>query len=54
MPALNFKGKSTYATNEFVSVGDMKVISEKEQKMIFRILMEKTWTEDLNKLMTKK
>ena len=38
------------ATNESVSVGDMEVVSEKEQKMIFKILMEKTWKEDLGKL----
>ena len=28
-------------TNESVSVGDMEVVSEKEQKMIFRTFMEK-------------
>ena len=39
-----------YATNESVSVGDMEVVSEKEQKMIFRILMEKTWPEDLGEI----
>ena len=43
-----------HATNESVSVGDMEVVSEKERKMIFRILMEKTWKEDLGKLMKKK
>ena len=42
-----------HATNESVSVGDMEVVSEKEQKMIFRILMEKTWKEDLGKLIRK-
>ena len=42
-----------HATNESVSVGDMEVVSEKEQKMIFRILMEKTWKEDLGKVMKK-
>ena len=39
-----------YATNESVSVGDMEVVSEKEQKMIFKILMEKTWKEDLREI----
>ena len=43
-----------YVTNESVSVGDMEVVSEKEQKMIFKILMEKTWKEDLGKLMAKR
>ncbi|MDE0118412.1 MAG: DEAD/DEAH box helicase family protein [Bdellovibrionales bacterium] len=38
-----FEVLEKYATNESVSVGDMKVVSEKEQKMIFRILMEKTF-----------
>ena len=38
------------ATNESINVGDMEVVSEKEQKMIFKILMEKTWREDLSKI----
>jgi len=42
-----------HAINESVSVGDMEVISEKEQKMIFKILMEKTWREDLSQLIRK-
>ena len=49
-----FEVLEKYATNESVSVGDMEVVSEKEQKMIFRILMEKTWKDDLSKLMKKK
>ena len=32
----------------------MEVVSEKEQKMIFKILMEKTWKDDLGKLMKEK
>ena len=43
-----------HATNESVSVGDMEVVSENEQKMIFKILMEKTWKEDLGKLVKEK
>ena len=39
-----------HATNESVSVGDMEVVSKKEQKMIFKILMEKTWKEDLGEI----
>ena len=39
-----------HATNESVSVGDMEVVSEKEQKMIFKILMEKTWKDDLGEI----
>ena len=39
-----------HATNEAVSVGDMEVVSEKEQKMIFKILMEKTWKDDLGEI----
>ena len=42
------------AGNEFVSAGDMEVVSEKEHKMIFKILMEKTWREDLGKLISEK
>lgn len=45
-----FEVLEKHATNESVSVGDMEVVSEKEQKMIFKILMEKTWKEDLGKL----
>ena len=45
-----FEVLEKHATNESVSVGDMEVVSEKEQKMIFKILMEKTWEEDLGKL----
>ena len=41
------------AINEAVSVGDMEVVSEKEQKMVFRILMEKTWKDDLGQLVRK-
>ena len=48
-----FEVLEKYATNESVSVGDMEVVSEKEQKMIFKILMEKTWKDDLGKLMRK-
>ena len=49
-----FEVLEKHATNESVNVGDMEVVSEKEQKMIFKILMEKTWKEDLNKLMREK
>ena len=45
-----FEVLEKHAANEFVSVGDMEAVSEKEQKMIFRILMEKTWKEDLGKI----
>ena len=38
------------ALNESVSVGDMEVVSEQEQTMIFKILMEKTWKEDLGEI----
>ncbi len=48
-----FEVLEKHATNESVRVGDMEVVSEKEQKMIFKILMEKTWKEDLGKLMRK-
>jgi len=48
-----FEVLEKYATNESVSVGDMEVVSEKEQKMIFRILMEKAWKDDLGKLTRK-
>ncbi len=46
-----FEVLEKHATNESVSVGDMEVISEQEQKMVFKILMEKTWKEDLSGLM---
>ena len=49
-----FEVLEKYTTNESVNVGDMEVVSEKEQKMIFKILMEKTWKEDLSKLMKEK
>ncbi len=45
-----FKILEKYATNKSVSVGDMEVVSEKEQKMIFKILMEKTWKKDLGEI----
>ena len=45
-----FEVLEKHASNESVSVGDMEVVSEKEQKMIFRILMEKTWPEDLGEI----
>ena len=45
-----FEVLEKHATNESIDVGDMEVVSEKEQKMIFRILMEKTWKRDLSKL----
>ena len=48
-----FEVLEKHATNESISVGDMEVVSEKEQKMIFRILMEKTWKGELGKLMRK-
>ena len=37
-----FEVLEKHASNKSVSVGDMEVVSEKEQKMIFQILMEKT------------
>ena len=49
-----FRALEKYASNEAVNVGDMEVVSEKEQKMIFQILMEKTWKDDLGKLVTKR
>ena len=49
-----FEVLEKHATNESVSVGDMEVVSEKEQKMIFRILMEKTWKENLGEVIKKK
>ena len=49
-----FEVLEKHASNESVNVGDMEVVSEKEQKMIFKILMEKTWKEDLGKLMREK
>ena len=49
-----FEVLEKYATNESVSVGDMEVVSEKEQKMIFKILMEKTWKEDLGEIIRRK
>ena len=42
------------AVNESISVGDMEVVSKKEKKMVFKILMEKTWKEELGTLMRKK
>ena len=45
-----FKVLKKHATNKSVNVGDMEVVSEKEQKMIFKILMEKTWKENLSTL----
>ena len=49
-----FKILEKHATNKSVSVGDMEVVSEKEQKMIFKILMEKTWKEDLDEITREK
>ena len=49
-----FEVLEKHATNESVSVGDMEIVSEKEQKMIFKILMEKTWKEDLGKITREK
>ena len=48
-----FEVLEKHATNESVNVGDMEVVSEKEQKMIFKILMEKTWKEDLGQIIQK-
>ena len=45
-----FKILEKHAGNKSVNVGDMEVVSEKEQKMIFKILMEKTWKEDLGEI----
>ncbi len=45
-----FKVLEKHATNKSVSVGDMEVVSEKEQKMIFKILMEKTWKDELGEI----
>ena len=45
-----FKVLEKHATNESISVGDMEVVLEKEQKMIFKILMEKTWKANLGKI----
>ena len=42
------------AVNESISVGDMEVVSKKEKKMVFKILMESTWKEELGALMRKK
>ena len=49
-----FKILEKHAINKSVSVGDMEVVSEKEQKMIFKILMEKTWKEDLGEIIRAK
>ena len=46
-----FEVLEKHATDNSISVGDMEVVSEKEQRMIFRILMEKTWKDDLGKIM---
>ena len=49
-----FEVLEKHVSAECVSVGDMEVVSEKEQKMIFKILMEKTWKEDLGNLISGK
>ena len=46
-----FKVLEKHATNKVINVDNMEVISESEQKMIFKILMESTWRDDLNQLM---
>ena len=46
-----FKTLEDAIADKTIDVGDMEVASDKEQKMIFRILMEKTWKDDLGQLM---
>ena len=47
-----FQVLERHAADKSLNVGDMEVVSEKEQKMIFKILMEKTWREDLGQLIS--
>ncbi len=48
-----FKILEKHATNEIMKVGDMEVVSEAEQKMVFQILMENRWREDLQEVIEK-
>ncbi len=45
-----FEVLEKHAADESAGAGGLKAASEKEQKMIFKILMEKTWKDDLEKL----